>query len=76
MTKKKILRENPSAALHSFVTKYDTLPARTRKAIFNGEYKARVREENEALPRTNSWKDSTYDAKTYVESSQGLAKYS
>jgi len=76
MTKKKVLRENPSATLHSFVTKYDSLPARTRRAIFNGEYKTRVRDENEALPRTNSWKGEKYNPKTYVESSQGLAKYS
>ena len=76
MTKKKILRENPSATLHSFVTKYDGLPARIRKAIFNGEYKARVREKNEALPRTNSWKDSTYNPAEYIESSRGLARYS
>ena len=76
MTKKKELRTNPNATLHSFVTKYDGLPARTRRAIFNGEYEPRVREKNEALPRTNSWKDSVYDPNDYVESSRGLARYS
>ena len=76
MTKKKILRENPNATLHSFVIKYDGLPARTRKAIFNGEFKPRVREENEALPRTNSWKGDTYKPSEYMESSRGLARYS
>ena len=71
----RVLTVNKTAQLGSFAQKSDKLAEKYRKAV-GGTYVKREREPNEALPRTGDWRSSVYDAKTFVESSVGLAKYS
>jgi hypothetical protein len=70
----RVLTVNKPAQLGSFAQKSDKLAEKYRKAV-GGTYVKREREPNEALPRTGDWRESTYDPKSYIESSVGLAKY-
>ena len=76
LQEQKILRVNPQASLEHFARKSDKLADKYKKAVGGGEYKPRIRAENEALPRTGDWRNTTYDPKTYTESKVGLARYS
>ena len=71
----RVLIVNKTAPLGSFAPKSDKLGEKYRKAV-GGVYEKRIRDENEALPRTGDWRSSTYDPKSYIESGVGLARFS